>query len=231
MLRERSQEKELIDLSNEYFTEEEYIDCLKKLFLVNQLLGFLRSTIKTLQLLPNATSLLDVGCGGGMFILHLSKYFPDIKMTGIDISPSAINDAEKSRQQWLNKNPDLNVVFHLQEKPQLYYAENSFDIIITTLVCHHLSDDELVEFLKQMHSVAKNAVIIHDLHRHIIAHWFYKLTSCIFRNRLITHDGLISIRRGFIRNEWLLLLKKAGIQHYQLKWCFPFRWQLILLKD
>ena len=72
-------------------------------------------------------------------------------------------------------------------------------------------------------------MIIHDLHRHYVAYWFYKLFSPIlFRNRLITHDGLISIKRGFTRKEWHSALNKAGLTNYTLKWCFPFRWQLIL---
>ena len=75
----------------------------------------------------------------------------------------------------------------------------------------------------------EQAVIINELHRHYLSHILYKFISPLFfKNRLIIHDGLISIRRGFIRSEWKLLLQKAGIENYELKWRFPFRWQLIL---
>ncbi len=231
MFDERSQEKELIDLGKEYFSQDEYTDCLHKLFRINKLFGFFQSTVKTLRSFPTSSSLLDIGCGGGLFILHLSKLFPEMKMIGIDISSDAISDAEKSRQMWLQKNPHLQVFFHLQNNTKLDFDKNSFDIITATLVCHHLSNEELIEFLKQVYFTANKAVIINDLHRHYFSYWFYRLISpLIFRNRLITHDGLISIKRGFIRKEWHSLLRQAGIQHYQLKWCFPFRWKLILLK-
>lgn len=231
MFTERSQEKELLDLGPEYYKHDEYIQCLKKLFLINKLLGFFRSTKQLLNKFSKDSTLLDVGCGGGLFILHLSKYFPNMKMLGMDISTAAISDAEQSLKTWKENKPDTQVFFQLQERTQLHFTKNSFDIILATLVCHHLNDDELISFLQQAHLAASKAVIINDLQRHRLAHWLYGLLSpLLFRNRLITHDGLISIRRGFTRAEWQLLLHKAGIHNYQLKWCFPFRWKLILWK-
>lgn len=231
MFTQRSQEKELLDLGPEYYSHDEYIQCLKKLFRINQFLGFFRSTVKALKSFSNESTLLDVGCGGGLFLLHLSKFFPHMRMLGTDISAAAIKDAEQSLQIWQKKNPHIRVSFQFQKQAQLDLAKNSFDIILATLVCHHLSDEELIDFLRQAYSSAGKAVIINDLHRHRIAHWFYGYMSpLLFRNRLITHDGLISIRRGFTRVEWQSLLRQAGIQNYQLKWCFPFRWQLILRK-
>lgn len=231
MFTNRSQKKELIDMGPEYYTQEEYVQCLKKLFLVNKLLGFFRSTKKMLKQFSGTSSLLDIGCGDGLFILHLSKKFPQMQMIGIDISPSAINAADQSLKLWRKSNGNIHVSFKLQEQPELNVSENSVDIILATLVCHHLSDEELVIFLKQIYSAATKTVIINDLHRHPIAYWLYSLISpLLFRNRLITHDGLISIERGFTRMEWKLLLKQAGIHHYKLKWYFPFRWKLILWK-
>lgn len=231
MLKKRSQEKELIDLGPEYYTHDEYVQCLKKLFFINKFLGFFRSTVNILKKFPQHATLLDVGCGGGLFILNLSQSFPNMKMHGIDISQKAIEDAQQSLHTWKKSNPSLNVYFQLQQQNQLDITKNSFDIILVTLVCHHIEDDDLVIFLRQLHFVAKQAVIINDLHRHQLSYIFYKLLCPLFfKNRLIIHDGLISIRRGFIRSEWKLLLQKAGINTYELKWRFPFRWQLILRK-
>lgn len=231
MFTERSQEKELLDLGPAHYTHDEYIECLKKLFSVNKIFGFFRGTVKTLKIIPQKSSLLDVGCGGGLFILHLSKIFPTMKMLGVDISNTAINDAKISLRHWQKKTPKINVSFNLQEHSHLDFMKNSFDIILATLVCHHLSNDELIAFLQKVQGIASKAVIINDLHRHRFAHWMYRILSpLIFRNRLITHDGLISIRRGFTKPEWQQLLNKAGIKNYQLTWCFPFRWQLILWK-
>ncbi len=231
MLKNRSQEKELIDLGPEYYTHDEYIQCLKKLFFINKFLGFFRSTVKILKKISQHSTLVDVGCGGGLFILNLSQYFPHMKMLGIDISEEAIADAEQSLNTWKINKSNLQVCFRWQQQKQLDIAKNSFDIILVTLVCHHLQDDDLVVFLRQIYLIAGQAVIINELHRHYLSYILYKFFSpLLFKNRLIIHDGLISIRRGFIRSEWKLLLQKAGIKNYDLKWRFPFRWQLILKK-
>lgn len=231
MLKQRSNEKELLDLGKDHYTTEEYEHCMKALFRVNKLLGCFRSTVKVLKNLPRESSLLDIGCGGGDFIIHLSRHYPDMHFTGIDISPEAINAANQALQTCKDHHLDQRVTFTLQSEPAINLDENSVDIILATMVCHHLGDAELVTFFKRTLHASRKMVVIHDLHRHAIAHWFFKIFSpVLFRNRLITHDGLISIRRAFIRSELKALLQIAGITKYHLKWCFPFRWQLILIK-
>jgi 2-polyprenyl-3-methyl-5-hydroxy-6-metoxy-1,4-benzoquinol methylase len=225
MFTERSEEKELLDLGPAYYSQDEFIHCQKMLFKVNQFLGFFKNTVRLLTKFSPSSSVLDVGCGGGLFLLHLSKYFPDMQFIGTDISSEAINTAKQNLHHWQKTNAHANVNFQLQS------TFPSVDVIISTLVCHHLTDEDLVNFLSQTLNAARVAVIINDLHRHRCAEFFYRLISPIlFRNRLITHDGLISIRRGFTRHDWILFLKKANITHYQLKWFFPFRWRLILWK-
>lgn len=227
MFTQRSNEKELLDMGPSYYTPQEFSHCQKMLFRVNKLLGTFKSTVKALKNLSKTSSLLDVGCGGGLFILHLSKYFPQMKLTGTDVSYEAIQIAQQELQHWQS----AQVSFNLQSQLELTLPDNHVDIVLTTMVCHHLSDDELINFLKKIYSVTRDVVIINDLHRHALAYWLYRIISpVLFRNRLITYDGLISIRRGFTRTEWHTLLKQAGLSHYKIKWCFPFRWMVTIWK-
>lgn len=230
-LTHRSEEQELLDLGPEHYSSQEYAHCLKMLFRVNKLFGFLRDTRKLLLQFPKNSVVTDVGCGGGLFLLHLSQHFPQMRFVGTDIAAEAIDVANCELQKWQSKNPHVNVIFQLQNQPKLVLADNSVDILLATMVCHHIPDAALIEFFQRAMSVTNKAVIINDLHRHRLAQWFYKIISpLLFRNRLITHDGLISIRRGFTRKEWQLLLQKAGILDYEIKWRFPFRWRVILWK-
>lgn len=232
MFTQRSNEKELIDLGPNYYSHEEYQQCMQKMFRVNQLLGIFHSTVRFLKNFPKANSLLDIGCGNGLFLLNLSKYFPAMKFQGSDIGAEAIHLAQQSLKIFAKENPRISISFKLQEQKQILLPENSVDIILATLVCHHLDDEELIEFLREAYLSARTVIIIHDLHRHFLAYWVYGLISPIlFRNRLLTHDGLISIKRGFTRKEWINLLKKAGIQNYRINWGFPFRWKVILWKE
>ena len=228
-MKHRSEEKELIDLGPDYYTHEEYVDCMRKLFRVNCFLGFFRSTKKLLRSFSQTSTLVDIGCGDGLFLLNLSECFPQMTMLGMDICKQAIKQAQSTLALRQEKNKTSQVRFQWQEKPQLFWEENRFDIVLATLVCHHICDDDLVIFLREAYAGANKAVIINDLHRHRLAHGVYRLISpLLFRNRLITHDGLISIRRGFTRREWVSLLKRAGISDYKITWCFPFRWQVVL---
>lgn len=229
MLRQRSSEKEILDLGPGNYTPAEFKHCQKMLFRVNQLLGCFHGTVKLLKKLPSTTSIMDVGCGAGLFILHLGRLFPGMTFHGVDISTEAIAMAHDEKAKF--KANTQNVSFEQLAQPVLSYKENSVDVILATMVCHHMSDQEFVLFIKQAIHTAKNKIIINDLHRHSIAYWFYYLFSPIlFNDRLITHDGLISIRRGFIRKELKRLLAQANIRYYQIKWCFPFRWRVIIWK-
>lgn len=231
MVTRRSKQKELLDLGSAYYTEEEYSHCQKMLFYVNKMFGFLKSTEKKLQLFPSVSSVLDVGCGAGLFILHLSQLFPSIHFHGIDISKEAIQLANKELSLWQATRNTKHVSFGLSHHQHFDFSMHAADIILSTLMCHHLSDEELIEFLVNAFKAAGTAVILNDLHRHFLALGFYRLLSpVLFQSRLISHDGYISIKRGFLYTEWEHLLMKAGIKHYAINWCFPFRWQIILWK-
>ena len=231
MATKRSQQKELIDLGPDFYTPAEYVDCLKKLFRVNRLFGFFTSTIKLLTKFSPQARVLDVGCGGGLFLLNLSRHFPAMTMVGVDINADAIHEAQQILSVWQHRNLASQVSFQLQPQPELSQVNGHFDILLITLVCHHLSDEQLITFLQDAYHRCTQVVIINDLQRHRLSLWFYAIFSpVLFRNRLITHDGYISIQRGFTRIEWVHLLQQANIKTYKLKWCFPFRWQLTLLK-
>lgn len=231
MLMERSKEKELLDLGPEFYSKEEYAQCLKILFKLNKILGFFRQTVKILKHFPKDLSLIDVGCGGGLFLLNLNKHYPHMQMLGVDISEEAIKLAQNEMQHWQHTSK-TNIKFQLQHETELQLAENSVDIVLMTLVCHHIEDEALILLLQKANKAARKAVIINDLHRHRLAYWFYKMLSpLLFRNRLITHDGLLSIKRSFTRREFQRLLQQANIQNYQIKWGFPFRWSVLLWKN
>lgn len=221
-MQKRSQEKELIDLGDKFYTKEEYRDCLKQLGRVGKLLLGNRAALSAfnrISVLP--TSILDVGCGGGSFTRLLAKKYTSAQVIGIDFSKEAIIYAN----QELQKQPIPNLTFKVPETLELTAPPKSFDLITATLVCHHMNDDELVDFLLRAKEIAIKYIIINDLHRHPLAYLSYKLiASLAFKNRLITHDGLISIKRSFVKNDWIKTLKKAKILNYTIKWKFPFRW-------
>lgn len=226
MMHKRSTQKEWMDLGPPFCTKSQYEDALFKLGRVGKLLGGDRASHTAFSSLKKSpTSILDVGCGGGDFTLQLARRFPLATVVGVDISHEAIDYAKK--QQCLSNNGLNNVSFIALEGTKLPYASKSFDVVTSTLVCHHLNDDELICFITASAQIARNAVILNDLHRHPVAFGAYAiLAPLLFQNRMITHDGLISIKRSFKRNELVSLLDKAKVPTAKSKinWHFPFRW-------
>lgn len=225
MLSQRSHEPEWMDLGSAYYTLDEYRDCLFQLDRVGRLLGGDRATFLAIEsLTPHPTSILDVGCGGGIFTLRLAKRYPQTKIVGIDISKEAIAFAQ---EQLYHSQPPLSNVQFLVPTSHELDSSLQCDVIIATLVCHHLSDSALVSFLEQACKIAKQAVILNDLHRHPLASCgFGVIAPFVFRNRMILHDGLLSIRRSFTHQEWWNFLQAAQIDNKlcTVKWHCPFRW-------
>lgn len=225
MWEKRSNELEFIDLGLSHYSLEEYEDCLIKLGRIGKwLVGEwpLLNPISEMKTAPK--SILDVGCGGGYLAACAAKKFPQSKVVGIDLNPLAISFANK---QWLSKYPQIH--FELKHEAELNEPAKSYDVVMASLVCHHMDDKNLVQFIKKGKQVAIQKLIIRDLHRHPISYGLFKMISPIFfPNRLINHDGALSIRRGFTRVEWIHYLEAAGIDssQYKIRWHFPFQWTI-----
>lgn len=226
MLNSRSQQLEIIDQGSGAYTKEEYNDCLEKLDKVGRWLGGDQATFYALsKLSEKPESILDVGCGGGLFTIRLAKLFPRVKIVGIDLNPQAIEFARNKVSLIKNAPPYLR--FELRQRPDLNEPSKSFDVVLATLVCHHIPDRELITFIANACRIAKKKVILNDLHRHPLALIFFKLIAPIFfRNRLVLHDGPLSIQRAFKYDEWVSYLEQAGIKksQYRIRWHWAFRW-------
>ncbi len=219
----RSYELELLDLGPEHYTLEEYRDCLVKLDRIGRFLGGDRATYWGFQQVNGPIySILDVGCGGGQFTTRLAKRYPEAKAVGIDLNPDAIAFAKEQQS---------NAIFEQRSTPELEDAPKSFDVVTCTLVCHHMNDDELVSFLQKACDVARKAVVINDLHRHSFAWLSFKgIAPLLFPNRLVYHDGPLSVKRAFTKEDWKNYLTRAGIppERYSITWHFAFRWIVVI---
>lgn len=224
-MKKRSYDPEIMDLGPAYYTQEEYHNCLYQLGRIGHLLGGDKATLKAFKKVSNITSIIDVGCGGGTFTIKLAQQFPNTYVLGIDIDPQAITYAQ-SQLSHLTK-PLKNLYFERRDNPLLSEKEKSFDVVTATLVCHHLNDNALIDFLQRATRIARKMVIINDLHRHWIA---YSCGAIIiplfFRNRLTVYDSLLSIKKAFTYADWVSYLSKAGLDEnsYAITWHWPFRW-------
>ena len=89
------------------------------------------------RICPNATNLLDIGCGAGNYTLMMLSKSPNLNCTLVDLSQPMLEKAfERVSKETNNKveviQGDIRAVSLL---------ENHYDIILAGAVLHHLRDD------------------------------------------------------------------------------------------
>ncbi|UOR05035.1 methyltransferase domain-containing protein [Hymenobacter aerilatus] len=174
--------------------------------------------------------LADLGSGGGDTLRHIARWARrqalPVALTGIDANAFMLQYAADKAHAY----PEIS--FQQQDIFSEAFHRQPFDVLTCSLFCHHFTDAELVPLLRQWHHQARVAVVINDLHRHPIAyHSIRWLTRLLGGSYLVQHDAPLSVARAFTRQDWQRLLAAAGIQHYSLRWCWAFRWQVVLYSE
>jgi tRNA (cmo5U34)-methyltransferase len=83
---------------------------------------------------PNATHLLDIGCGAGNYTLKLLQRLPNLNVTLVDLSQPML-DGALERVSQVTTGPIATAQADIRELP---LVESRFDIIIAAAVFHHL---------------------------------------------------------------------------------------------
>src|SRR5678815_4108687 len=112
---------------------------------------------------------------------------------------------------------------------KLPFADAEFDYVMCSLFTHHLLDEQVVQVLREMSRVARRRIFVIDLHRHPVAYFFYTtLGKIVLHNRLLRHDGALSILRSFKSGELLEVAQRAGLRDISVERHFPYRLVLSL---
>jgi SAM-dependent methyltransferase len=162
--------------------------------------------------------LLDVGFGEGGMLREIARWARghgiEAELVGVDLNPGSAAVARDATP------PDLAIEWCTGH----YRDLGSFDFVISSLVAHHMSDEELSAFLRWMEANAERGWLVNDLHRHLFSYWGYPLLARLLRlHRIVRDDGQLSIARSFRPREWALILSGAGIEGARVRRRFPFR--------
>ena len=226
-LSKRSYKKEILDLDTTPF--EDIKRTMQELDFINTYLGGHSVTLEGFKKLlkeKKQITVCEIGCGGGDNLNAIKKWSKNKNLTvnfiGIDIN---LNCVEFARQQ----NPSMEFIASDYKK---ILFDNKPDIIFSSLFCHHFTDEELVEMMQWMKTNSTTGFFINDLHRHIIAYNFIKITTALFsRSYLVKNDGPLSVLRSFKKKDWRAILRRAGITNYLIKWKWAYRFLIIVKND
>ncbi len=226
----RTDEPEIMD---DFSLEgEELRDALDKIAKINQLLGGNKLTLQGLKaILPKGSkkplTIVDVGCGNGDMLRTIADFGNqdgyNFKLIGIDANAFTVKHAEKLSANYQNISFLCEDIFTIQP------SKIDCDVIVCTLTLHHFKDDEIIDILNVFKKSAKLGIVINDLQRSAVAYRLFQLLCVIFGlNRMSREDGLVSILRGFKKEELVAFSEKLNFKKYSIDWKWAFRYQWII---
>jgi ubiquinone/menaquinone biosynthesis C-methylase UbiE len=148
-------------------------------------------------------SILDLGAGDGSLGKLLAPWAAqrgwNWRFTNLDIHLLALA---------LNRN-GVNVAASALALP---FRDESFEVVIASQMTHHLTDEGVLQHLREAWRVARSAIFLSDLHRNVALYGILSVLLAVRRfPDSLCMDGRLSVRRGWRVQELETLAHQAGI--------------------
>jgi SAM-dependent methyltransferase len=189
---------------------------LRDLRRVNRWLGGVALTASAIEALAahrTGLSILDVGTGGAdipvALLASAGRRARSLHIVGIDSRPEVLAAAALADRAVVDAD---GLTLQVGDGRSLPYADDSFDIVHSSMVLHHLDGDDGVALLREMARVGRLGIVLNDLDRSRLA-WLgaWLLAHVFTRNRYTRHDAPLSVRRAYRVDEALALVRGAGL--------------------
>lgn len=179
-------------------------------------LGFLSRAAKG----SSRLRVLDVGYGDGDMLRAITRWAKRrglaVELTGVDLNPRSEAAARAHTP------PGAGIAWITGDYADL--AGRGWDVVISSLVAHHMTRAQLVAFLRFMDRESERGWFVNDLHRHAVAHRGFPILARLFGwHPIVRHDGTLSVARSFRATEWASLLTEASVTQARVFRAFPFR--------
>jgi 2-polyprenyl-3-methyl-5-hydroxy-6-metoxy-1,4-benzoquinol methylase len=181
----------------------DYQRCLRDLSRVNRATFTARPTLRWLGRqglrAGDRFSLLDVASGYGDILRAIRRWSTrrglDAELVGVDLNPWAVRAARDATTA-------EDRIEYVATDVFAFAPERQFDFIVSAQFTHHLTDEQVIEFVKWMEHSARRGWLISDIRRTRLAYLgFNLLATAALWHRFVRSDGLISITRGFRPDE------------------------------
>ena len=179
--------------------------------------------------------MLDLGCGLADIPAYLVRWCAaqgvELCVTAVDGNSEVVRAAEK----WLDEAlaPALRPRIHVVEADvwDVPKSVGEHDVVMASLFVHHLEDEAVIRLLRQMAALARKGILVNDLHRHWMAYYGIQIAGSLLQaSDTFRHDGPLSVRRGFLKDELVQAARAAGLEPFEVRWHWAFRWTLTTLR-
>jgi 2-polyprenyl-3-methyl-5-hydroxy-6-metoxy-1,4-benzoquinol methylase len=212
---------------------EELRTTLDRIAKINRFLGGNSITLNGVKKLLSTSNknetitIVDIGCGNGDMLRLLSDYgnrhHIKLALLGIDANLYTINYAANLSKDY------TNISYLCADIFEENFEDVKYDIVLCTLTIHHFDDEAILRLLGSLVKVSKLGVVINDLQRSKMAYRLFQTIAVVFRlNRMTKVDGLVSILRGFKKDELIQFSHKLKLENYSIQWKWAFRYQWII---
>ncbi|HTU33812.1 MAG TPA: methyltransferase domain-containing protein [Candidatus Acidoferrum sp.] len=125
---------------------------------MQKLLGADRARQKLLDqaALDSNARVLDIGCGTGTFVTVIKRSHPSVDVVGLDPDPKALARARRKAAR-----AGVSVRFDEGFSDHLPYPDASFDRVFSSLMFHHIPDDQRPNSLREIRRVLKPGASFH----------------------------------------------------------------------
>jgi ubiquinone/menaquinone biosynthesis C-methylase UbiE len=167
-------------------------------------------------------TVLDVGTGGADLpldlVAHARRMGRGIRIVGVDRDAATL-DYARARTTGV---PEIELC--RADAFALPFAPLSFDLVTASLFLHHFAEGDAAGLLSGFRRIARTAVLINDLERHIVPWAVIGLLARLTRRHaMFVHDAPLSVLRGFTREELLAVAHAAGSHDADVALRVPYR--------
>ena len=100
--------------------------------------------------IKDGESVLDLGCGTGTLAVEVKKERPKAKVSALDADPVILQRAKIKA-----KEAGVKVAFERGLSNELPYDARSFDVVVSTLLFHHLTDETKADTAEEIRRVLR----------------------------------------------------------------------------
>ena len=114
--------------------------------MLNEVKGCKECYRKMAQLVPVDTKkLLDLGCGTGLELDEIFKLYPNIEVTGVDLTKAMLDQLKE-------KHPDKKVTLINDSYFHYEFGIEQYDLVISFETMHHFSHEDKIELYTKIHN-------------------------------------------------------------------------------
>lgn len=138
--------------------------------------------------LPENASILDVGCGKGFMLHDFQLLMPQAKLSGIDVSPYAIQHAKEEVKPFVQQ----------ANAKSLPFPDASFDLVISINTLHNLNREDCKQGIREIQRVSRGKSFL------MVDGWNNDEEKALMDRWVLTAITMMHV------NEWKKLLQEIG---------------------